>query len=230
MRSLFKDLENASNNDYEIKNQGIFDLLNEYKKIDPHKRNMKELQSKIESYTNDISEINLFKETPHLIKQLILKDKESAKLYLRKYINDELYHSTIHPLGEFALEAIIIYVLGCAFNSIQESSVVRVSTIVDMLDRIVLAQANKVVDSSKEKVDRKYKSPKLIGKTLFEFMLHREVVSVNPLSSDRVVVKEKGKGHYQTNLFVFCNFDLNIIPNKLQFPMVDKPRHWHITE
>lgn len=44
--------------------------------------------------------------------------------------------------GEYTLEAIIIYVLGMLYNSVQESPMVRVSTLLDMLDRTVRTQAD----------------------------------------------------------------------------------------
>lgn len=41
----------------------------------------------------------------------------------------------------------------------------------------------------------------------------------------KAVVKEKGKGYLESNLFAVCNFDLNSLPLKLNFPMVCKREH-----
>lgn len=174
---------------------------------------------------------------------MIGKDLISAKSYLYKYIPQDIYNSTIAQFGEYTLEAIIIYVLGVAFHSIQESSIVRVSTLLGLLDRTVLTQANIInknkmesstatssrVDSSKEGDIKQKKGTQFeIGRRLLEFMIERQVIYIESISADdkKAVVKEKGKGYLESNLFAVCNFDLSLLPLKLNLPMVCKPLDW----
>lgn len=214
--------------------------------MDPSENELQKLQMRIEDLTNKFEECSIFNETPNLIKLLIGKDLISAKSYLYKNIPQDIYNSTIAQFGEYTLEAIIIYVLGFLFHSIQESSVVRVSTLLEMLDRTVRTQANIInkmesskeissrVDSSKEGDIKQKKVKKFeIGRRLLEFMMERQVIHIESISADdkKAVVKEKGKGYLESNLFAVCNFDLSILPLKLNLPMVCKPLDWvHPTE
>lgn len=180
-------------------------------------------------------ESNIFSETPNLIKRLIGKDLICAKDYLNIKIPINFYNCTIYTLGQYTLEAIIIHVLGLLFNSIQESSVVRVSTLVDRLDRTVRAQANiilkKQLDSSTSTSSRVDSSNEgdinhKKGNKLLEFMLERKVIYIeNITQDDKAVVKEKGKGDYKSTLFAFCNFELSLL---LNLPMVCKPLDWKL--
>ena len=249
---LYRDIEAKSlYKEEERYNTQVFLLLNEYKKViksnntwDPSENELQKLQTRIEDLTIKFDESSLFKETPNLIRLLIGKDLISAKLYLYKYIPQDIYNSTIAQFGEYTLEAIIIYVLGVAFHSIQESSVVRVSTLLGLLDRTVLTQANIInnnkiesstatssrVDSSKEDdIKQKKKGTQFeIGRRLLEFMIERQVIYIESISADdkKAVVKDKGKGYLEYNLFAVCNFDLSILPLIFNLPMVCKPLDW----
>ncbi|KAF5184765.1 hypothetical protein FRX31_025649 [Thalictrum thalictroides] len=73
----------------------------------------------------------------------------------------------------------------------------------------------------------------VIGSKLLEFMIERKLIYIENITADdkKAVVKEKGKGYLESNLFAVCNFDLNLIPLNLNLPMVCKPLNWeHITE
>ncbi|EPS74139.1 hypothetical protein M569_00616, partial [Genlisea aurea] len=85
---------------------------------------------------------NIMRETPNLVKLLIGKDTICAKYYLKDLIHEDIYNKYISILGEYTLEAIMIYVLGIAFNSIQESSIVKMSTLIELLEKTVRTQAN----------------------------------------------------------------------------------------
>jgi len=249
---LYRDIEAKSlyKGEVERYNTKVFQILNEYKKVkkshntmDQSENELRELQIRIENITHNFDERNILKETPNLIKLLIGKDLINAKLYLCKYIPPDIYNSTIVQFGEYTLEAIIIYVLGLVFHSIQESSVVRVSTLLGMLDRTVRTQANIInknkmesstatssrVDSSKEgDIKQKKVINYEIGRRLLEFMIERKVIYIESISAGdkKAVVKEKGKGYLESNLFAVCNFDLSILPLKLNLPMVCEPLDW----
>ena len=128
--------------------------------------------------------------------------------------------------GQYTLEAIIIYVLGMAFDCIQESSIVRVSTLLGLLDRTVRTQAFIINKNKKESINEE--SQFEIGKILLEFMIERNIIYIESITSDdkKAVVKKKGVGYLESNLFAVCNFYLSILPLKLNFPMVCKPLDW----
>lgn len=169
---------------------------------------------------------------------MIGKNLINAKYYLRKHIPKELYNSTIVQFGEYTLEAILIYTLGVAFHSIQENSVVRVSTLLGLIDRIVITQANIInknkmtssrVDSSKEgDISHKKGKEFEIGRRLLDLMIERNLISLESISADdnQPVVKKKGKAYIEKHLFVVCNFYLSILPLKFNLPMVCKPLDW----
>lgn len=93
------------------------------------------LQSQIEDLTFQFKDESIFKETSNLIKLLIDKDLINAKFYLYKNLPTDMYNNIITHFGEYTLEAIIIHVLGVAFNSLQETSIIRVSIdILGLLD------------------------------------------------------------------------------------------------
>lgn len=221
-------------------NSLIYSLLNQYKTRELSENELYQLQMRIEDLTTKFDESNIFSETPNLIKLLIGKDLLCAKDYLYRNLPINVYNSTIDPFGQYTLEAIIIHVLGLLYNSIEESSVVRVSTLLDTLDRTVRTQANIIkkkeldsststsirVDSSKDnhQKDSKYE----IGIKLLEFMIERKLIYIESISQNdtKAVVKEKGQGYLKTNLFAICNFELSLLPLKLNLPMVSPPLNW----
>jgi DNA-directed RNA polymerase len=192
---------------------------------------------KIESLSR-FDEFSIFNETPNLVKLLIGRSSENAKSYMYKNISPDIYNSTIVLFGEYTLEAIIIYVLGCLFHSIKESSVVRVSKLIDVLDRTVRSQADIIkkvkgstavsrqVDGCKEGLNGGYKYE--IGRKLLDFMIKRDVIRIETLKANdqKAVVKKRGSAHLETNLFAVCNFDLRMLPLKLHLPMVCEPIDW----
>ncbi|XP_019435869.1 PREDICTED: uncharacterized protein LOC109342314 [Lupinus angustifolius] len=57
-------------------------------------------------------------------------------------------------------------------------------------------------------------------------MIERKLIHIETIDDNKAVVKEKGKGYVKSNLFAVCNFELNLIPLKLNLPMVCKPSDW----
>lgn len=165
------------------------------------------LQIKIEEHINSIKESRIFKETPNLIKLLINKDDkdETAKLYLHNKLPKDIYDCTIVHFGVYTLEAIIIYVLGIAFSGIKETLMVRVATLIDLLDTTIRTQAfilnNKGLDTKVDEM-KNQNNKKLLGKTLLEYMLKKKLVQIVNLSKDTTVVKETGKGYLKSQSYI----------------------------
>ena len=67
-----------------------------------------------------------------------------------------------------------------------------------------------------------------IGIQLIHFMMERNIIHLSKdvgLSTDAVVIR-KGEGYIPQTLYVVCNFDLSLIPIKLNLPMVCRPINW----
>lgn len=235
--NLYKEIEVLSRENKEkniCHNSKIMLLLNECKNRDMSNQDLYNLQRKIENMSNEFDEYNIFNETPNLINKMIGKDLINAKSYLYKHLPEDIYNSTIDGFGQYTLEAIIIYVIGMLFNSIQITSIVRVSTLLDKLDTQVRTQANIIYKSKKASSSKCYIKHKYeIGTLLLEFMIERKLIHIENITADykKAVVKKTGKGYIESNLFAVCDFDLSLIPIKMNLPMVCKPIDWkHITE
>ncbi|XP_022849119.1 uncharacterized protein LOC111371393 [Olea europaea var. sylvestris] len=144
------------------------------------------------------------------------------------------------PIQNKSLEAIIIVVLSSLFHCIQENPAVRVSTLIDHLTMAVRSQAimlkerhlalnPSTSDRRKSHFDKKKKSKDFsFGVLLVEFLVNRELISFSKELNfnDFYVVKKKGKFYLPINYYAICNFDLSILPIKLNLPMVCKPMAW----
>jgi len=79
-------------------------------------------------------------------------------------------------------------------------------------------------------LDNKYKEHYNIGSLLVEFLVSRKLIilSTDLGLSDIYVSKKKGKYYYPKKLFAICNFNIGLLPVKLNLPMVCKPVEWKI--
>lgn len=203
------------------------------------------LQLLIEDMTMKFDEKSVFKSSSNLIKLLIGKDMITAKEFLKQKKCDlsENDLKLIHEFGQYTLEALIINVLGSMFNCVNELSVVKASTLMEQIDSAVRVQAvtiarNKAAGSSKTdvKLDSKQhqkvtRSDYVFGVRLLEFLNERQLLSFyNETSYTDVlpVSKKNSKGYYLPNYcYAMCNFDLSLLPIKLNLPMVCTPVPWH---
>ncbi|XP_022772499.1 uncharacterized protein LOC111315191 [Durio zibethinus] len=207
-------------------------LLNESKKnqsinndgfIEFSSSELKDLQNMIEELTMNFDENRIFKSTPQLLNLLIDNAQITAKDHLKSCLSTDVYNRYISHLGHYTLEAIIIYVLGLLYNSLQESSVVRVSTLLDSDSSQAVSDSSQAKSSKKSRVQQ-YE----IGTKLLEFMLERNCFVIDTCTTEEIkpIVKRKGKGYYPLNSFVICNFNCCLLPVKLNLPMVCKPLDW----
>jgi DNA-directed RNA polymerase len=199
---------------------------------------------------------SIYQATPYFINKLISKDQPTAKDFLKRSgLSDEII-CDLNFFDQYTLEAIIIYVLSSLFHCIQETPAVRVSTLIEHLDMYVQFQANllknrytainpsksdriksnyttdnnkQATDNNKQATDNKRKSKVFyIGVLLVEFLVNRELISLSKELSfnDLYVAKKKGKYYLPINYYAICNFDLSLLPIKLNLPMVCKPMDW----
>ena len=203
------------------------------------------LQRDIEDLTLFFEEKSIFRTYPSLIKLLIHDDMITAKEYLmqKRYLLDTDL-ACIKIFGKYTLEAIIINVLGSVFNYAQSLSVVRLSTLIHQIDSAVRVQAinmgmkidmkkkaDKLVVSSltPEKKRKITRSHYAIGVGLVELLVERQLITLETTGASYMpqVPVSKIKG-YILNCYAVCNFDLSILPIKLNLPMVCKPAPWNI--
>ena len=202
------------------------------------------LQRDIEDLTLFFDEKSVFRTYPSLIKLLIHKDMITAKDYLQqKMCLSETDLACIQVFGKYTLEAIVIHVLGSVFNSVQSLSVVRLSTLIHQIDSAVRVQAinmgmkmdmkkaDKLVVSSltPEKRRKITRSHYAIGVGLVELLVERQLITLETTEAScmQQVPVSKIKG-YILNCYAVCNFDLSILPIKLNLPMVCEPAPWNI--
>ena len=206
---------------------------------------LREIQTYIEDLTLSFSEGSIRRSTIGLMKMLIKEDEECAKDSLRAYLED--YPEDIALISEFGyytIEAIIIYVLSELFSALEESSMIRLATLIEHLESTVREQAlllrsrrketklssassEKTTSKNEETTSKKKKKMYRIGTYLVNFMEKRNLVKLVYSSPDIKVVQKKGVSYYlPKHTYVMCNFDLTLLPIKLNLPMVCKPLDW----
>lgn len=148
----------------------------------------------------------------------------------------------------------MIYVLAMIFNSIHENPAVRVSTLIDQLDEAVRVQASlfksrktasppssqtnpsndvqsdaKADNKQQAKRKRRTRDDYTIAVLLVEFLISRELISLNnelSINESSVAKKKKNRYYIPMSYYAICNFDLSLLPIKLNLPMVCKPLDW----
>lgn len=221
-RSLYKDK--------------VYEILHEFKRthIQPYsKRELIALQSEIESTTIIFDEKSIHASSGHIMKYMIDPKKESAKDFVYERLTSSKDQSIISDMGQYTLEAIIVYVISKLYSS--ESEMIRVSTLIDQLDKQVKAQSV---------LENKHKKPLVmkevgqnvalgehfpIGAALVEFISDRGLMTIQHIDDRRSSVpiqKKKGKYYMPKLLYAFYNFDVSLLPVKLNIPMVYPPIEW----
>ena len=212
--------------------QKLIDFKENHNLKDVSEVELYKLQIKIEKLTMDFNENDIYKSTPNLIMKLIGGNMITAKEYLKGKISNELYNDTIYYFGHYTLEAIIIYVLGILYNCNHELSMIRVSTLLERLDKMVRVQAElikmKILVNSEDLNTNKVKNKCEIGKELIDFMLERDFIIIHNIKDDLSIVKKAGKHYIPSKCYVVCNFDINLLHVKLNLPMIFLPSKWEL--
>lgn len=106
-----------------------------------------------------------------------------------------------------------------------------------IMDNEVVKEVNGVKEEAKdgdqkEKKKRRYKvETHALGALLVEFMIERELIVLpESMNLEEIQMKKRKKGQWfiPLNVQVLCNFDLSILPIKLNLPMVYCPLKWSI--
>ncbi len=211
----------------------VFKLMEEFKsKSNITDKDFLALQHEIEDLTMDFNDSSVWKSSMKLMELLLGDNKTLVRDYLRDKDQSGLSEAETKFLSVFdtyTLEVIIIHVLASVFNCIQDSPVVRVSTLIEQLDSTVRVQAKikmkmkiaagKNVEEfcfNQSKVtNRKYS----IGAALVNLLLKRELIT-----TDNEKLTRNGRPSLKS--FATCNFDISMIPVRLNLPMVCEPVPW----
>ena len=220
-------------------NDEVFKILESAN--DNHLNNLHNIQMLIEGKTMLFDEQSIFKTTPNIMKMLIRKDRSCAKDYLKEHLHaNPVDIELISEFGPYTIEALIVHVLSIVFHS---GSIIRVASLVEQLDSSVRQQSsllksnrcktrfssvkdnvlNVGTDRKRSKLQRMYR----IGSLLLEFMDERELISLfTDLNCTDRVQNKKGSYYIPTRLFAICNFSIELLPIKLNLPMVCPPLDW----
>lgn len=239
-QSLSKSKSNIGN--YQDK---VFELLHSNK--DNQFQDLNKLQMKIEGETTQFDDLQtIYHLAPEIINKLISKDQESALDFIRKKNITDNDMELLSYIRHHTLEAIMVYVLGSLFHNLQDSPAVRVSTMVDYLNNYVKTHGT-ILKSRKHGSQKPIKSPNptdstkkdakirneyLIGTLLVEFLVSRELITLTndlEMSSTTTIFpnkNKKGQYFYPKSLYAICNFNINLLPVKLNLPMVCEPEDW----
>ncbi|XP_058075836.1 probable DNA-directed RNA polymerase [Magnolia sinica] len=205
---------------------------------------LRNLQIEIEDMTMAFDEKSIFQTIPNIIKILIRNDDISAKDFLKGRELEKEDIEFLSEFGQYTIEALIVHVLSMVFYSVEYDSLIRVASLVERLESSVRMQASLLKCRRLQKpfstaIDDVYqinevrKRSKLVmmypfGSGLVQFMAERELIHL--MSGDlsglsRVQIK-KGSYFLPRNLYAVCNFDISLLPIKLNMPMVCPPLDW----
>lgn len=230
--------------------EGVIALLMKYKEenrgadnqVVLNKDKLYKLQLEIENLTMRFDEESMYKSTSDILKRLINPDLECARDFLRTKLTSEEDQELLGEFGQYTLEAIIVYVLCLLFSSGDASnSMIRVAALVEQLEVNVRSQV-KMLRQRRSKAKTGVGSPVLpqdsgrksvlekkypIGSSLVEFMEQRDLIRFTADRSGSTRVMKKGSSYYlPMGLYVICNFDISLLPIKLNLPMIYPPLEW----
>ncbi|KAI3666305.1 hypothetical protein L1987_89192 [Smallanthus sonchifolius] len=170
----------------------------------------------------------------HIMKEIIDPKKESAKDYVLERITSDLDKSIVSDMGQYTLEAIIVYVISLLYSS--DTSMIRVSTLIDQLDTHVRSHSILINTKYNKKIEMKEVGQKVvlgehypIGVALIEFIVERGLMTIQLMDdkkSEVPIQKKKGKYYLPKLLYAIYNFDISLLPLKLNLPMICKPVDW----
>ena len=227
---------------YQFKEE-VFHLLKKNKELFPlNDEQLRALQVEIEDLTMEFNEKSIFKSVPNIIKLLIRNNEESAKDFLKKKIdiNSDDYQ-LLTEFGQYTIEALLVYVLGMVFSPLETSSMVRMASLIERVDATVRSQAlllrrgrrNTPLTEEGDEIPKRCKRKETypFGAALVQFMIDRGLISSIENTGESVPVKKrKGQYYLPKNLYVVCEFDVSLLPIKLNLPMVFPPLDWDLAQ
>ncbi|XP_062088634.1 uncharacterized protein LOC133795193 [Humulus lupulus] len=228
--------------------ESVFNMLHEHKNQEFSEDMLMKLQLKIED-NNEFSEMNLRYLSPDIVQILIKKDKPTAREYLKStgFLTEE-EQLLINKFHHYTLEAIIVHVLSTFYDCQNDLPAIRTATLIEQIDIHVRYMASifgvntmmvpsdqSVVKSIKNEAEDQIKAKRKskvsnfsFGVLLLEFLVDREIITIDSTINyeNNDVINKHGKRYKRMNSFAICNFNMGILPVKLNLPMVCKPKQW----
>lgn len=210
----------------------VFNILHDAKASLPlSEEKLRKIQMEIEDLTIFFDEKSLFKTAPNIIR------------LLRGRVHEKDNMELLSEFGQYRIEALIVHVLGMVFNILEFNSIIHVASLVERLESSVRIQASLLKSRRCKKsfsmatddffqvkmsgMDRKRSKLELMypfGSGLVQFMEERGLITLmSDLSGTVRVMKKKGSYFLPSHLYVVCNFDISLLPIKLNLPMVCQP-------
>uniref|UniRef100_A0A8I7B0N9 Uncharacterized protein n=1 Tax=Hordeum vulgare subsp. vulgare TaxID=112509 RepID=A0A8I7B0N9_HORVV len=218
-----------------------------------------DLQNQIANCTMKFDEDNLFKVTPNIVKFLINKEQPNAKQYLKGCLPSSLpmlkmfgiytlEAIMIHVLGlVFNTLQESSAVKAARFIDQLNSTVREQARFLQYkapgsgkVEAVLTSKVESVKDvvqpkgASKKEKKKKIQCHYDIGKYLLQFMIERNVLHISTdrgvTKEDPVLVLKKGQGYIENSCYVMCNLNINLLPIKLNLPMLCKPLDWQPAE
>lgn len=206
------------------------------------------IQGQIENISMLFDEESIHKSCPDIIKMLIKENEECARDYLRRtgqlsrFDSDEL----LSEFGHYTIEGLIVHVLSMLFNPVDSKGLmVRLPLLVEQLEKSVRMQAfllrcrrykinyyegkkeflNQFMNTHEKRVKLAVQYP--FGAGLVQFMEEKGLITLTTdlVGTSRAMTKG-GNYYLPKSLFAVCNFDISLLPIKLNLPMVCKPKDW----
>ncbi|XP_071712899.1 probable DNA-directed RNA polymerase [Rutidosis leptorrhynchoides] len=192
-------------------------------KVVATKNQLYDLQKQIEEMTMQFDEQTLHKSTTNILNILIDENRESAKFYIFNKLNkeNEEDRALLSELSQFTLEGLIVHVLCVLFRSSDVNIMVRVATLIEQLEGHVRSHINIV---RQRRLAKEIAKGNIAPEDIEEF---KESISISIKCNSTSDVAKKGKSHYTPKAgYVICNFDISLLPIKLNLPMVHPPIDW----
>ena len=222
----------------------VFDILHQAKSSLPlSDERLRNIQMEIEDLTMLFDEESIFKTTPNIIRILIRNNEVSAKDYLKARLQDKDNIELLSEFGQYTIEALIVHVLSMLFNIYEYNSIIRVASLVERLESSVRIQASllksrrcktsmatdevfRVEKSGMERKRSKLEMQYPFGSFLVQFMEERTLITLMTDLSGNNAREKKGSYYLPSHLYAVCNFDVSLLPIKLNLPMVYPPLEW----
>lgn len=230
----------------------VIEILEEGKAKILTREDLEAMQSQIEDLTMKFDEGCLYKTEPNLVKMLIRENQASAKDYIRKRtkVKQAEVEELLAEFGQYTLEGILVHVLSKVFfvGRGSDESLVRLPALVERLEESVRMEAfllkcrrsNKKISEGRKEFLEKYlceegKKGSLydaypFGIALLEFMEERGLISLTTNFKESVRVRKKANYYLPKSLYVLNNFDLSLLPMKLNLPMICLPVLWNCSK
>lgn len=176
---------------------------------------------------------------------------EDADENVKKFV-----YNVLSEFNIYTIESLIVHVISLIYHNnnkknedYNDTTMVRVANLVDRLDEFFKTHVSILKNQRLKKDDWKCIDTKhqyTIGYLLVQFLYERNVITfINSKKENQdenedknlyisenknLLTKKKGKYYISTKYYAAFNFDLDLLPVKLNLPMISPPIKWEIRD